>query len=226
MKVAIVSAYNNLLDLTLSFLDNMQRHAHPDIEHYMILVNGGCPAQAQHPFISKRIDLDKNYGFCPVLNAGLKAVPEDSDYVFFVGNDSFPVHQGWLVDLIALHTETGAMMTCPANDNPGMVHYRKFCRVDHNRYWEVNFFPSIAWLMSYQDFRKIGYLDEFYIRTGMFADNDYCRRIKQVGGKIIVSTNILLRHHLSAEGRVLGTQPQDTDINRRVFLDKWGSLHD
>lgn len=225
MKVAIVSAYNNLPALGIEFLDAMLKHLPPPdylIQTKIIMVNGGCPVKIEHPAIWKRPDLDQNYGFCKVLNVGLKEIPEDSDFVFFVGNDSFPVDNSWLPRLIDLQRTTGAWMVCPANDNPGMHHYRHFYRESFPEYWEVNFFPSIAWLMPYWRFKQVGLLDEDYPRTGMYADNDYCCRIKKAGGRIIVSKNILLRHLLSAEGKVLGTQSQDMEPCRNIFISKWG----
>lgn len=221
-KIAIVSAYNNLVTLTMDFLDAFQHYWNPDYTHHMILVNGGCHIKIKHPFISQRIDLITNDGFCKVLNAGLKAVPEDSDYVFFVGNDSQPINDTWLPDLIGLQLRTDAWMVCPANDNPGMrIHWAQYTK-EHPDHWEANFYPSIAWLMPYDRFKEVGLLDERFSGTGMFSDNDYCARILLQGGKIVVSKHILLTHLCGAEGKIIGTQPKDMDLGRAVFKEKWG----
>jgi GT2 family glycosyltransferase len=223
-KVTIVAAYNTKVEMTIDFLSNLQGYTQGvGIEEYMILVNGGCHTQIEHPFIDKRIDLKTNIGFCNTLNEGLKAVPEDSDYVFFVGNDSFPISSDWLPKLIELQKQTDAWMVCPANDRPGMTVYNHLYTADKGEYWEANFFPSIAWLMPYDKFKEIGLLDEGYIRTGMYADNDYCDRIKEKNGLIVVSKNILLKHLLSAEGQVLGTGSVDMAINGDYYRNKWHS---
>ncbi len=208
--------------MTKDFLDTMQKYAPLLGQTYMILVNGGGPEKIEHPFIDRRIDLETNEGFCKVLNAGLREIPVDTDHVFFVGNDSFPIDDEWLPALIKLQKETGAWMVCPANDKPGMEAYRSLLKVDKGHYWEVDFFPSIAWLMPYDYFLRIGYLDTRFIRTGMYADNDYCSRIKQAGGSIAVSKEILLLHLLSAEGRELGTQGEDMRICGQLYQEKWG----
>jgi GT2 family glycosyltransferase len=226
-KVTVVAAYNNQVEMTRDFLDTMQKHAPLLWNVHMILVNGGGPENIEHPFVDQRIDLETNEGFCKVLNAGLRAVPTDTDYVFFVGNDSFPVDDEWLPNLVKLQKHTEAWMVCPANDNPGMEAYKHLYKIHSSAaglpvpYWEVDFFPSIAWLMPYDKFLQVGLLDERYIRTGMYADDDYCRRIKELGGKIVVSKHILLKHLLSAEGKALGTQSEDMRINYRLFKEKW-----
>lgn len=225
MKVSVVAAYNNKVEMTYEFINTMQRFwpAGADgITPHLILVNGGSPTRIDHPFIANRVDLDRNIGFCNTLNAGLRAIPADTDFVFFTGNDSFPTDSRWLPDLIALQQKTGAWMVCPANDKPGMKAYRSLLRTEHPDYWEVDFFPSICWLMPYEKFQQIGLLDERFVRTGMYADNDYCQRIRAAGGNIIVSRWILLRHLLSAEGKVLGTQAEDTHNNLKLFRAKWG----
>ncbi len=222
MKVTVVSAYNNLVDITVDFCNTMQKYWPADITPHLILVNGGCATKIEHDFIAERIDLAENIGFCNTLNAGLRAVPADSDYVFFCGNDSYPIDFRWLPDLIRLLGNTGAWMACPANDRPGMHKYRELYRVDHEDYWEVDFFPSIAWLMRYRRFAEIGLLDEQFIRTGMYADNDYCKRIRKAGGAIVVSKDILLRHLLSAEGKVHGTAGEDMRHNLLKYQHKWG----
>jgi GT2 family glycosyltransferase len=222
-KVTIVTAYNNKVELTHQFLDNMKHFKMgSDVESKIILVNGGNSTKIEHDAIWKRIDLPINIGFCNTLNAGLKEIPEDTDYVFFVGNDSFPVNDGWLSDLIELQKRTGAWMVCPANDNPGMNAYTHLYDKDCGDYYEVQFFPSIAWLMPYDKFKEIGLLDERYIRTGMYADNDYCIRIIKSSGTIVVSKHILLKHLCSAEGRVLGTVNADMGYNLNLFKEKWG----
>jgi GT2 family glycosyltransferase len=219
MKVSIVSAYNAKVELTGEFLNTMlhttawYRSELGDIE--MILVNGGNPHGIEHPFITRRIDLPENKGFCHTLNHGLRAAT--GDYIFFVGNDSFPQHGSWLYELLKLHTATQAWMTCPANDNPGMDFRRDCYLAEHEDHWEASWFPSIAWLMHREQFERVGLLDEGYVRTGMFADNDYCDRIRCLGGKIVVSKNILLKHLCSAEGQLLGTHGRDMAENSKYF---------
>lgn len=228
MKVSIVAAYNNKIEMTLDFLNKMEESipmsiGNEELAIDMILVGAGAPSDSplNHPFVTTPIILERNEGFTKVLNVGLKHVRADSDYVFFVGNDSFPVDDRWLPDLIKLQQDTGAWMVCPANDKPGMGVYTPLLARDMGEYWDVDFFPSIAWLMPYDKFMRVGLLDERFIRTGMYADNDYCRRIKEAGGTIVVSKNILLRHLLSAEGQLLGTQSEDMVINGHLYNEKW-----
>lgn len=217
MKTSIVSAYNNKLELTREFLDVMAASVQGlDVE--MILVNGGNSTGIEHPFITRRIDLPQNIGFCHTLNHGLRAATGDA--IFFVGNDSFPVDNTWLPRLHELHARTGGWMTCPANDNPGMEVRRCCYYAEFPDYWEATWFPSIAWLMRRDHFERVGFLDEGYLRTGMYADNDYCDRVRHAGGRIVVSKNILLKHLCSAEGNALGTQGEDMDRNYAYYAQR------
>jgi GT2 family glycosyltransferase len=221
MKVTIVVPYNTQVKMTVDFLDNMMAMGPYPFDVHCILVNGGCETDIDHPFVNELVKLKTNEGTVKVYNAGLREVPDDTDYVFFVGNDSFPVERSWLVDLVLLQQSTRAWIVCPANDRPGMNAYQSLYTKDCGEYWEADFFPSIAWLIPYCRLQQIGLLDERYIRTGMYADNDYCRRVRNAGGTIVVSKNIMLRHLLSQESGVTGTINEDMNVNGKAYNDKW-----
>lgn len=225
MKVTIVAAYNTQLEMTKEFLDKMQWSVEDeDLNIHTILVHGyiGDEQDIVHPFVKHHIRT-KNVSFCKTLNVGLLAVPKDTDYIFFVGNDSFPVEKGWLTKLINLAKETDGKIICPANDRPGMKAYNQFYLEDKGHYWKCNFFPSVAWLIPMKVFEDIALLDEDYVASCMYADNDYCKRVEQQYGEkqIIVSKHILLEHRVSVEGRVLHNQSRDMDVNGRIFRTKW-----
>jgi len=227
MKVSIVCAYNNQVEMTLKFLDKMQETTKSFLDEEssieMILVNGGNPVDIQHPFITKLIHLDKNIGFSVTVNEGLKAVSRDSDYIFYVGNDSFPTYDGWLDDLIELQNKTNAGIVCPATTRPPMNEMIKRCmKVDYSDYFEVQFFPSIAYLITKECFDSVGYWDEAFINSGMYGDNDYCIRVCIKGFKIVVSKNILLNHLLSQEVNKLFDVKKDMLYNEAVLKKKWG----
>lgn len=219
MKCVIVCAYNRQKETTERFLDNIKKwENYTDIE--LILVNGGDFFRIEHKNIDKRIDI-KDTGFSKVINAGLSAVPE-CDYVFIVGNDSFPNCDRWLDDLITLQIMTNAGIVCPSTDRPPMSAYQHLLKSDNITHWEVDMFPSIAYLIPYKAFKAIGLWDEGYIRTGMYGDDDYCRRAKNLGMTIVVSKEVLLNHLLSQEVKEVGTVNEDMQINSAYYQKKWG----
>lgn len=224
MKVTIVCAYNTQVDMTIKFLDTMNITTKPFRHHgnqvYMILVNGGCSTKIEHPFIDERIDLDVNEGFSKTVNAGLSRVPEDSNYVFYVGNDSFPTTTNWLEALIELQKKTNAGIVCPANDRPGMAAYQHKYTNSFDDYWTVDMFPSIAYLITKECFDKVGLWDELFGGCGMYGDDDYCMRTRNAGFEIVVSKNIMLQHLLSQEIKVMNVG-ENMQINGQKFREKW-----
>lgn len=225
MKVSIVAAYNTQIDMTNEFLDRMEWSVEDElIDIEMILVHGYVAEEPdiKHDFIDKFIRV-KNETFCKTLNKGLEAVSEDSDYIFFVGNDSFPVEKGWLSKLIKLHIETDAKIVCPANDKPGMAAYKHLYKGESDVAWVCDFFPSVAWLIPSEVFKEIGLLDERYVASCMYVDNDYCMHIQKKYGplQIIVSKDILLEHRVSVEGKILHNNARDMQVNCKIFQEKW-----
>ena len=225
IKVTIVCAYNTQVDMTRQFLDVMQSTTKNFVsqhnEIYMILVNGGCSTKIEHSFINERMDLDANNGFAPTVNAGLSRVPSDSDYIFYVGNDSFPITNDWLEQLIRLQGMTDAGIVCPANDRPGMEALRHKFTAEFDEYWTVDMFPSIAYLITKECFDTVGLWDPLFARSGMYGDDDYCHRVRDNNFEIVVSKNILLRHLLSQEIQVLATVGEDMQINGLRYREKY-----
>lgn len=225
MKVTIVCAYNTQVDMTRQFLDVMQSTTKNFIsqhnEIYMILVNGGCNEKIEHNFVSERIDLDTNEGFARTVNSGLRRVPNDTDYIFYVGNDSFPITNDWLEQLIRLQGMTNAGIVCPANDNPGMEALSHKYVESFEEYWTVGMFPSIAYLITKECFDTVGVWDERFGGPGMYGDDDYCMRTCVAGFLIIVSKHIMLRHLLSQEIKIMNVG-ENMIINNEKFRKKWG----
>ena len=224
MKLSIVAAYNQKLDMTKDFLQCMYdttKTFREENELEFILVNGGNTIDLEHPIITKLIRLEKNHGFSLTVNEGLRQVATDSEYIFYVGNDSFPTYDGWLEDLITLQKDTGAGIVCPSNDRPGLNAYKHLYQSETEFYYNVEFFPSIAYLITKECFDKVGLWDTLYINSGMYGDNDYCARVRLAGETIIVSKNILLKHLLSQESPKLFNIDFDMAENHKRYLDKW-----
>jgi len=225
MKVTVVVAYNTQVEMTKDFLETMWetttnfRKIH---KLDLILVNGGCPTDITHDIVTDYVRLEKNIGFAVTVNAGLRRVPQDTDYVFYVGNDSFPTTTDWLERLILLQIKTQAGIVCPANDRPGMDALAHCYKEEFIDYWTSQFFPSIAYLITKECFDAVGLWDEAFVNSGMYGDNDYCIRTCQAGFKIVVSKDILLLHLLSQEAPKLFNIDVDMSYNEQVLKKKWG----
>jgi GT2 family glycosyltransferase len=209
--ISIVSAYYKKEDMTRDFLDNLQKFLPSDVE--VILVNAGS-IPIEHSVVTKRIDLSENRSFSNSMNAGLREAK--GDFVCVIGNDVFP-GEGWLETLVELARATKAMITAPLNDKTMMetvVHEKQT-----ENYYEPTFFPAVCWLLSRECIDKVGLFDEQFV-IGTYEDNDYCRRVEKVGGKIVVSKYITVDHLLSQTMNQFDVQKAMHD-NYDRFVKKW-----
>jgi len=224
MKVSIVVAYNTQYELTLEFLDKMQETTKDEkFKVECVLVHGwvkGEESHVEHPFVTRYVSLE-NIGFCKTLNAGLTAVPPDSDYIFFVGNDSFPRENGWLGKLVKTAEKTKSTIICPRDQLP--ITARNHLYIDSNEdHCFCNMYPSVAWLIPYKVFDEIGFLEEKLTGAGYYADDDYCRRIRNEygDGTIVLDKNVTLDHRTSSEGKALGVTGHMA-ICQQIYNKKW-----
>lgn len=222
-KVVILSAYNTQIGLTYEFLDTILKFKNTGVKVELVLVNGGSDTKIEHSAISHRLDITEK-GFAKVFNTGLQFIVDNLkfDYILMLGNDSFPLGDEWLGKLIELQLETGAFVTCPSTTRPPMKDYSHLLLQDNGHYWSVDMFPSIVYLLSRECVETIGFWDEGYTRTGMYGDNDYCKRVRSSGHSIVVSKDIVMEHRLSQESGSTGTIGKDMVVNGEYFRKKWG----
>lgn len=219
MKIEIVVAYNTQVDMTKEFLDVMYKTTRYS-KHQIgcILVHGYVEDEEDinHKFVTKFIKV-KNEGFCKTLNAGLREVSEDTDYIFFVGNDSFPRERGWLDTLVQIAQQEEVPIVCPA-DQVSCKSPPRPPKLSRGSLLIYDFYPSIAWLMKRELLDKVGYLDERLTGAGYYADNDYCRRVCLHYGSncIILTKDVVLDHKLSVEGKSMKITNQ-MNMNRKQY---------
>ena len=210
-KVTIITAYYNKEELTLEWLDNLDKNTPLNCE--VILVNAGSKP-IEHGFISKRIDLDHNESFSNSMNAGIREAT--GDYIIIMGNDTFPHDPNWVDILINCQKETNAMIVAPDTTRPGYKAYSHMIKDGQ----EYHMLPAICWLLPKSTIDKVGLFDERFL-IGCYEDNDYCKRVQNEEGKIVLCNDVIVEHRLSQTmnqfnvGEVMQT-------NRRKFYDKWG----
>lgn len=208
--ISIVSAYYKKEDMTKDFLDNLAKVT-PECE--MILTNAGS-TPIEHSFITKRIDLEQNKSFANSMNAGLKEAT--GDYICIVGNDVFP-SEGWLGNLVNLADKTGAWITAPLNDQTNLTQYANMRQFDGH--FECDMFPAVCWLISRECLDKVGLFDERF-ELGCYEDNDYARRVRQQGGKIVVDKLTTVIHLMSQTISQFDIQKM-MQTNYQKYIDKW-----
>lgn len=185
--ISIVSSYYNKEEMTVDFLNNLEKYTQAD---EVILTNANSKP-IEHPFITERVDLDHNESFAHSMNNALKKAT--GDYVILLGNDVFP-HEGWAETLIELAERTGAYITAPLNEQSNPSHYVKCKQFDD--YFETDMFPAVCWVISKTCLKSVGLFDEQF-KPGCYEDNDYCRRVVNDGGRIVVSKLVNVGHLVS-----------------------------
>jgi GT2 family glycosyltransferase len=195
----------------------------PCYEYEVIVVNGGNSVNIEHEVITKLITLPTNDGFTKTLNAGLRAVSDDADYVLFTSNDCFPITIPFFGNLVPTLDKGNVGVVSPVPDRPSIEQYKHLTLKEDNQYYYCNFFPTITWLFKKELLTRVGYLDEDYPGTGMYADNDWSQRVVNEYGElsILVVKDVHLHHKLSSESGQFNIT-MDMERGNSIFRKKWG----
>lgn len=206
--ISLVSAYYKNELMTQDFINNLEGKLLKDTE--VILVNAGSKP-IENPIVTKRVDLVENKSFSNSFNAGLKQAK--GDYVCIINNDAFPQENDWLERLIQTAKETDAWITTPINDKTDLDNYN--INTDNT----TDFFPAVCWLMSRKCLAKVGLFDERFL-LGNFEDNDYCKRVLLLGGKIVICKDMVIKHLQSQTVGLFDTEKMMKE-NYDKYWQKW-----
>lgn len=200
-RVTIVSAYHGNRDMTQKFMDRLNETI-TDKDRVILVSSGNEPNTGEivwsYPKHWDYIFTPVNIGFSHAMNLGIKkALETDTEYIMILGNDGFPLTQDWLDHLMDSSKEHKAMITCPEPTRPNIAVYNRliFNRLSQ-RVTSYIMFPAICWLIRKADVELIGLFDEIF-GVGTYEDDDYCKRVRDVGGLIIVDHSVKLDHKLS-----------------------------
>jgi len=213
--ISLITAYYKNEEMTVQFLDNLVGKIPKDTE--VILVNAASKP-IYHTLVTKRVDLRENQSFSNSMNEGIKV--STGDYICIIGNDGFPRTHNWLTELVDGIHKTGASIICPDNTNPSLRVLARHIYHEGNRYVHVDMFPAICWVLKRETIDRVGLFDERFI-IGTYEDDDYCKRVRDNGGKIVVDKEVVIEHLLS---KTFGMFPVNEIMhnNFKLFREKWG----
>jgi len=189
MLVSIVSAYTGKEreGLIEEFLDNIEVPSYAEL----IIVNaGGEPVKNDK--ITKLISLKENKSFSNSFNKGIMSA--NGDYIVIINIDCLPTPKNWLWQMIRLMIGTGASIISPTYTYPSPELYKHVVIKEEDDYYKVSFYPAICWLIKKSVIEEIGLFDERF-SYGCYEDNDYCKRVINNGGKILVNKNLKFKHY-------------------------------
>jgi GT2 family glycosyltransferase/SAM-dependent methyltransferase/glycosyltransferase involved in cell wall biosynthesis len=239
----IVVSYNNI-QLTRACLESIDSYS--QYEHLEIVVVDNASSDGTQVFLNewasngqnRRLILnEENRGFAAANNQGL-AVAE-GEFLVLLNNDTY-VTPGWIRTLVGhLQRDRTIGVIGPVTNNIGneakidIVYdsmdemHLKSAAFTHRNLGRTQPLRTAAFfcvMMSREVCNRVGPLDEAFGR-GFFEDDDYCRRVAQLGLRIVCAEDVFIHHHLSASFNKLKQQERQQlfENNKKVFEAKWGS---
>lgn len=238
----VVVTYNNL-DFTRACLASLD--AHTQYEPMEIIVVDNASSDGTPAFLNewvagaanrKLILNDDNRGFAAANNQGLAIA--GGDYLVLLNNDTY-VTPGWVRTLFKhLQRDPTLGLIGPVTNNIGNqakihISYDSMDEmlVQAGRYTRSHIgqllpLPTAAFfcvMFSRDVYQRVGDLDEAFGR-GFFEDDDYCRRVEQLGLRIACAEDVFIHHHLSASfNKVRSSERQKLfEDNKATYEAKWG----
>ena len=239
----IVVTYNNL-DFTRACLASLDEQT--DYENMEIIVVDNASSDNSAAYLKdwvtgapnrKLILNDDNRGFAAANNQGL--VLATGSYLVLLNNDTY-VTPGWARTLFRhLQRDTTIGLIGPVTNNIGneariQIAYESMDQMigvsqAHVRQRLGQTFPLhtaafFCVMFSRHVYEQVGPLDEVFGR-GFFEDDDYCRRIEQIGLRIACAEDVFIHHHLSASFSKLRSADRQAlfDQNKLIYEKKWGA---
>lgn len=238
----IVVTYNNL-ELTQACLASIDAYSQYDNLEVIVVDNASSDNSATflQDWVEKKdnrklILNNDNKGFAAANNQGLHAA--SGEYLVLLNNDTY-VTPGWLRTMINhLKRNTNIGILGPVTNNIGNEARIEIAYSDMNEMIEVSekyvkkhigeifLMRTVAFfcvMFSRKIYETVGDLDEAFGR-GFFEDDDYCRRIEQLGLNIACADDVFIHHQLSASFNKLKQQERQKlfEENKITYEKKWG----
>ncbi len=238
----IIVTYNNLSLNRLCLASLFERTEWPNFEVFVV-DNGSTDGtreyllEAQNNFPDLQVILnEKNLGFAAANNIGLQKA--DGDFVVFLNNDTV-VPRGWLSALIRhLNGDSSIGLIGPVTNAIGneamiQVGYEQvedmpkwaadYVRENDGRLFPIPMLALFCTVMRREVLDQVGPLDERF-GIGMFEDDDFNHRIRDLGLKILCARDSFVHHWMKASFNLLADADYSRifEENRKKYEEKWG----
>jgi GT2 family glycosyltransferase len=242
-KASIIIVSYNGLDLIRNCVTSiLERTVYPNYE--VIIVDNNSVAEVKAYLIELqrtapcvRVVLnDTNKGFAAANNIGLRQA-QSSDFVILLNNDTI-VPRGWLCRLLRHVRKPDVGMVGPVTNWTGNearidVGYtdlkdmqdfaRTWTHANEGKCFDIRVTAMYCVGMRRAVVNQVGLLDERF-GLGMFEDEDYARRVRQAGYRVICAEDVFVHHHGMASFAKLDDAEYRNlfERNRRLYEEKWG----
>jgi GT2 family glycosyltransferase/glycosyltransferase involved in cell wall biosynthesis len=238
----IIVTYNNFALTRLCLTSLFARTDWPNYE-VIVLDNGSSDGtrdylrEAESTFPHLQVILNEdNSGFAAATNVGLKLAK--GEYIAFLNNDTV-LTRGWLSALIRhLKADTTLGLVGPVTNATGNearidVGYKRIedmsgwaascVRKNDGRLFPIPMLALFCAAMRRDVFERVGLLDERF-GIGMFEDDDFTHRIRNLGLKICCARDSFVHHWMKASFNLLDQEEYQIlfDTNRKKYEEKWG----
>jgi GT2 family glycosyltransferase/glycosyltransferase involved in cell wall biosynthesis len=178
----------------------------------------------------------ENFGFARANNQGIARGA--GDYIVLLNNDTV-VPPGWLTRLLRHLRDPAIGMVGPVTNFVGneakiLVPYETLGEMElfsTERAWahagevaDISMLAMFCVAFRRNIYELVGALDEQF-GIGMFEDDDYARRVKEKGYRVICAADVFVHHFGQAAFKKLierGEYDKLFDANRRLYENKWG----
>jgi GT2 family glycosyltransferase/acetyltransferase-like isoleucine patch superfamily enzyme len=242
--VSIIIPTYNTRELTQQCIEFVYQHT-PDPYEIILVDNGSRDDTVEFMHMTNMCDkivtLPTNKGFAGGINAGLKEAT--GEYICLLNSDVV-VTEGWLEPLLrAFNFDSYVGITAPLwnvikgeqtppseiLDAEGNVQFDadgicgRLAKLYPTQMRVCATIPAVCWIMRKSDMDKIGPFDERF-GLGNFEDDDYCRRMVDTTGGIILVPYASFVYHLG--GKTFQTAKIDYNAqmtkNKAIYIEKWG----
>ena len=230
-KVSVIVVTYNNIDLTRACLASLDEHS--QYEHLEIIVVDNASSDGSPEYLSdwgangrnRTVILNEdNLGFAAANNQGLAVAT--GEYLVLLNNDTYVTH-GWIRTLLRhLQRDRTIGLIGPVTNNIGneakidiayadmdemLVKSAAYTRRRIGQTYPLRTAAFFCVMMPRATYERVGTLDEAFGR-GFFEDDDYCRRIEQLGLRVVCAEDVFIHHHLSASFNKLKQDDQATTV--------------
>ena len=243
-KASIIIVTFNSIDINRQCIESIL--AKTDYPNYEIIIVDNHSIDGTREYLEnlskkgnfiKVIFNQKNEGFPKATNQGIKI--SGGEYIILLNNDTI-VTKGWLTKFINYLDKDpeigliGPVTNFCGNEAKINVTYKNIDELDEfayiytslheNYFFEINTLGFFCVAMRKEIIDKVGLLDENF-ELGLFEDDDYCRRVRLNGYKVICAEDIFIHHFGQMAFKELiktGEYREIFNRNKKRFEEKWG----